>query len=58
MASCSCEGSDCSKLSIVEDLVGLYETFGSSEYIGEKVTQVQHALQASDAAEKGYPDEV
>lgn len=51
--------SDCRRRQVVEELLGLYTEFGCSDYIGENVTQVQHALQAANAAEtERYPTEV
>lgn len=44
---------------IARELLGLYRDYGSADYIGEDVTQLQHALQASEQAyEEGYDSEV
>ena len=44
---------------VVKELLGLYRDYGSSSYIGEAVTQLQHALQASEQARsEGHPPEV
>lgn len=44
---------------MIRELLGLYREVGSSYYIGEAVTQTQHALQAAKQAEQeGYDDEV
>lgn len=43
----------------IEELLSLYRDFGTANYLGEKVTQLQHALQASEQAEReGYSTEV
>lgn len=44
----------------VDELIELYREFGSCDYIGERVTQVEHAVQAAIAAKSdGYgPEEV
>ncbi|MBI1343200.1 MAG: HD domain-containing protein [Terrimonas sp.] len=45
--------------SIIEEVFGLYEKYGSSDYIGEPVSQIEHMCQAAALAEKeGYDDEV
>ena len=39
--------------------MGLYRELGSSDYIGEAVTQTQHALQAARQAQlEGHDNEV
>ena len=44
---------------IVGELLGLYRELGSSDYIGEAVTQTQHALQAARQAQlEGHDNEV
>ena len=44
---------------IVRELLGLYHELGSSDYIGEAVTQTQHALQAARQAQlEGHDNEV
>lgn len=41
---------------VVSQVFGLYEELGKADYIGEAVTQLQHALQAAHLAEKeGFP---
>ncbi|KAK7084755.1 hypothetical protein SK128_001904 [Halocaridina rubra] len=43
----------------VEDIFSLFSQFGDTNYIGEAVSQEQHALQAARLAEvEGYPVEV
>ncbi|KAK3854615.1 hypothetical protein Pcinc_036747 [Petrolisthes cinctipes] len=43
----------------VSQVFGLYEDFGEADYLGEAVTQVQHALQAAHLAEEeGFPVQV
>ena len=39
-------------LKSVDDIISLYNEFGKSNYIGEKITQVEHALQMANQAEK------
>lgn len=44
---------------VVEEVFSLYEKFGDADYIGEAVTQRQHALQAARLAEEeGFPAEI
>jgi len=44
---------------VVRELIGLYRDYGEDNYIGEKVTQIQHALQAArQAREEGHSREV
>lgn len=43
----------------VDEIFSLYEKFGSADYIGEPVSQVEHMYQAAQLAEReGYDDEV
>jgi 2-aminoethylphosphonate dioxygenase len=43
----------------VDEIIGLYASQGGGAYIGEPVTQLQHAAQAADLARAaGYDDEV
>ncbi|XP_042875354.1 uncharacterized protein LOC122255377 [Penaeus japonicus] len=43
----------------VMEVFSLFEQFGEIDYIGEAVTQVQHALQAAHLAEKEeFPEEI
>ena len=43
----------------VREVFSLYEQYGKSSYIGEKVTQEQHALQAAHLAQReGFPAQV
>ena len=43
----------------VNEVFDLYEKFGSEDYIGEPVSQVEHMCQAAQLAEEeGYDDEV
>lgn len=45
--------------SIVDEIFSLYEKYGAGEYAGEKVTQLQHMVQAGELAKNaGYDDEV
>lgn len=42
-----------------EQIFQLFENYGNADYIGEPVSQVEHALQAAKLAEEaGYEDEV
>ena len=42
-----------------DEIISLYEQFGGDEYAGEKVTQLQHMVQAAQLAEQqGYEEEV
>lgn len=44
---------------IANDIILLYEQYGGSEYAGEKVTQLEHMVQAARLAEQeGYDEEV
>lgn len=44
---------------ISNDIIGLYSRYGGEEYAGEKVTQLQHMVQAAQLAEQqGYEEEV
>lgn len=44
---------------VVEEVFGLYERFGDSDYIGEPVSQLQHMSQAAQLAmAEGFDDEV
>lgn len=44
---------------IANEVIQLYEQFGGSEYAGEKVTQLEHMVQAARLAEQeGYEEEV
>ena len=44
---------------IVNEIFSLYEKYGAGEYAGEKVTQLQHMVQAGELAKNaGYDDEV
>ena len=43
----------------IEELFDLYVKYGNEDYIGEEVSQIEHALQCAYLAEKeGYPDYV
>jgi phosphonate degradation associated HDIG domain protein len=45
--------------SIADEIIELYKTHGGNEYAGEKVTQLQHMLQAAELARQGgYDDEM
>ena len=44
---------------IVEEIFGMYGSYGGEEYAGEKVTQLEHMVQAAELAEgQGYDEEV
>ena len=44
---------------VVDEIFSLYEKYGSADYIGEPVSQVEHMYQAAELAEKeGYLDDV
>lgn len=43
----------------INEVFGLYETFGDNEYIGEAVSQLEHSSQSAQLAmDEGYPDEI
>ncbi|MDH7460005.1 HDIG domain-containing protein [Chitinophagaceae bacterium 26-R-25] len=44
---------------IADEIIGLYKDFGSADYIGEPVSQIEHMCQAAQLAEEeGFDDEV
>lgn len=44
---------------VANEVIRLYEQYGGSEYAGEKVTQLEHMVQAARLAElEGYDEEV
>lgn len=44
---------------VVDEIFALYEAYGSADYIGEPVSQLEHMCQAAQLAEKeGYDEEV
>ena len=44
---------------VTEEVMGFYEKHGGEEYAGEKVTQLEHMVQAAQLAEvQGYDEEV
>ena len=44
---------------IIDEVFSLYENYGSEDYIGEPVSQIEHMCQAAQLAEKeGFDDEV
>ena len=44
---------------LTNQIFSLYEQFGAEEYAGEKVSQLEHMVQAAQLAmEEGYDDEV
>jgi phosphonate degradation associated HDIG domain protein len=44
---------------ITDEIFGLYENYGGAEYAGEKVSQLEHMVQAAQLAEEqGYEEEV
>ena len=43
----------------VEEIFSLYDRFGSADYIGEPVSQIEHMSQSAELAiREGYDDEV
>lgn len=40
----------------IKEIFDLYRNYGGNDYIGEEVTQLEHALQCAHFAEKEYPD--
>ncbi|WP_373522379.1 phosphonate degradation HD-domain oxygenase [Aquiflexum sp.] len=48
-----------SKLERIDEVFGLYEKFGQTDYIGEPVSQIEHMCQSAQLAEKwGFDEEV
>jgi phosphonate degradation associated HDIG domain protein len=44
---------------IIDEIFGMYKSYGGEEYAGEKVTQLEHMAQAAQLAEEeGYEEEV
>ena len=44
---------------VVEDIFGLYQQYGTDDYIGEPVSQIEHMSQAAELAmAEGCDDEV
>ncbi|MGF0240415.1 HD domain-containing protein [Rhodococcus sp. IEGM1300] len=44
---------------VIDEVFGLYERFGASDYIGEPVSQIEHMSQAAERAmAEGFDDEV
>lgn len=44
---------------VVEEVFGLYRQYGTDDYIGEPVSQIEHMSQAAQLAlDEGYDDEV
>jgi phosphonate degradation associated HDIG domain protein len=44
---------------IADEILGLYEKYGGAEYAGEKVSQLEHMVQAAQLAEEqGYEEDV
>ena len=44
---------------ITDEIFGMYESYGGEEYAGEKVSQLEHMVQAAQLAEEeGYDEEV
>jgi phosphonate degradation associated HDIG domain protein len=44
---------------ITDEIMGLYEGYGGAEYAGERVSQLEHMVQAAELAEEqGYDQEV
>ena len=47
------------KAQVIDEVFGLYERFGDSDYIGEPVSQIEHMSQAAQLAmAEGFDDEV
>jgi predicted HD phosphohydrolase len=47
------------KAQVIDEVFGLYERFGDSDYIGEPVSQIEHMSQAAELAmAEGFDDEV
>ena len=45
--------------STANEIIDLFEKYGSNEYAGEKITQLQHMVQAAQLAKNGgYDDEI
>src|SRR5579872_5161560 len=42
---------------VADTIISLYKQYGGSEYAGEKVSQLEHMVQAAQLAEKGGFDE-
>ena len=46
-------------ISVADEIIALYQKHGSNEYAGEKVSQLQHMVQAAQLAkDAGYDDEI
>jgi len=46
-------------MSVTKEIITVFKDFGNKDYIGEKITQIEHAIQAAMLAEKdGYGDEI
>jgi phosphonate degradation associated HDIG domain protein len=44
---------------VTDEIFSLYESYGGAEYAGEKVSQLEHMVQAAELAEQqGYDEEV
>jgi predicted HD phosphohydrolase len=44
---------------IVSEIFGMYSQFGSADYIGEPVSQIEHMSQSAQLAiREGFPDDV
>ena len=41
---------------IIQEIITLYQTFGNHDYIGEEITQIEHAMQCLQLAEKETED--
>jgi len=41
---------------IIQEIITLYQTFGNHDYIGEKITQMEHAMQCLQLAEEETDD--
>ena len=46
-------------IQIVDEIMGLYTSYGNEDYIGEPVSQIEHMCQCAQLAKKEkYDDEV
>ena len=43
---------------ITNEIMDLYAGYGGAEYAGEKISQLEHMVQAAQLAEQGYDEEV
>jgi phosphonate degradation associated HDIG domain protein len=44
---------------VTDEIFGMYESYGDTEYAGEKISQLEHMVQSAELAEEqGYDEEV